>query len=120
MKLPKHESESMDLMPKKVPLLLFAAMIGIVLSIFFLIQLLSPELPYDLGDIFWIWDEEAGLLPSLVNYIILIAAILLLLVGLCAILIHRGIACLLLAISGFLFALLLYVAIIVLPFWYWY
>jgi hypothetical protein len=105
-------------MPAKVPLLVFAAFIAIIVSILFLIQLVQPELPWNLGEALWVWGEDATV-PSILNWALLIIFIVTLLLGLPAILINRWIACLLLAISGIMAGILLYGAIYVLPFWYW-
>jgi len=114
--LPKNE-EMDDIMPKKVPLLLFGFIAFATISILFLISLIQPDIIWNLGDGLWEWTE-GGAFPNLLNWVLLILFIILLLVGLVLILVSRTAACVLLAIAGVIAGILLYTAMYAIPlFW---
>jgi hypothetical protein len=108
----------MDVMPKKVPLLLYGFIAFATMCLLFLIQQLRPEMIWDLGDALWIWGEDAIVL-SILNWVLLIILIITVLLGLPLILVSRYVACALLAIAGVITGILLYGALFVLPFFYW-
>ena len=103
-----------DLMPKKVPLLLFGFIAFATVCILFLIALIQPDIIWNLGEGLWAWTE-GGAVPNLLNWVLLILFIILLLLGLTLILVSRTAACVLLAIAGVIAGILLYAAMYVLP-----
>lgn len=111
--MPKHE-EMNDIMPKKVPLLIFGFIAFATVCILFLISLIQPDMIWNLSEGLWEWTE-GGAIPNLLNWVLLILFIILLLLGLPLILVNRSAACILLAIAGILAGILLYVAMYVLP-----
>lgn len=111
--MPKYEDDK-DMMPKKVPLLLFGFIAFATVCILFLISLIQPDIIWNLSEGLWEWTE-GGAIPNLLNWVLLILFIILLLMGLTLILVSRNAACILLAIAGILAGILLYVAMYVLP-----
>jgi len=111
MKLPK---EFDDVMPKKVPLLLFGFIAFVTICILFLVSLIQPDIIWNMCEGLWEWTE-GGAIPNLLNWILLIIFLIMLLLGLPLILVSRNGACILLAIAGVLAGILLYVALYALP-----